>query len=76
MAIIITNVPAEEGEGPRPLVVSETFDEVVDKIAPLANPSSALEHRSLCIYTDEDGNRIWCPPAYVAMVYEHDPADD
>lgn len=63
-------IAAENGASHRYLV-TESFDEVLSKIAPTnGQPSSVLEHREACTYHTADGARLWLPPQAIAVIEE------
>jgi hypothetical protein len=70
MTKILMAVQSEEGGGSSVIEVSETFDEVMNKIQPLNQPSSSLEMRENLTFHKEDGNRIWLVPNHVVRVEE------
>lgn len=53
--------------------VTETFDRVVDVIAPLQQASSALEARSRIILTRVGGGRVFVRPEVIAAITETTP---
>lgn len=62
---------ADATGGSRQIVVRETFDEVLDRIAnPQGQATSALEHRQRSLYTRLDNRRVFIPPQAVALVEE------
>jgi len=64
-------VDSEGGtEGSAVVYVSETFDEVMDKVLPVQGHSSALEQRAACVYHTVEGNRISITPQIIAIVEE------
>lgn len=66
-------VPIQEHDevGSKNVYVVESYDEVIEKIQPLAPPTSALEHRTQFQYTLPDGRRVWIPPMSIAYVEEN-----
>jgi hypothetical protein len=69
---IVMPVQKHDGEGSAAFTVSESFDECLDHVAPISPPSSALEHRQNCIFTDaESGDRIYIDPRHVAYMEEN-----
>lgn len=59
------------GEEPASHVVTETFDEVLEKIWPLTSPSTALEGRAKHIYTKTNGARVAIHPNLIGTIEEH-----
>jgi len=65
---LVLNMQGPEDEGGHQFIVNDSFDEVIEKIMPVAHPTqSALDERQRCLYTGTDGRRIFCPPHYAAF---------
>ncbi len=53
------------------VLVSETYDEVLNKLWPLQQASSALEFRQEMMYTKPDGDRLTIHKNSIIMVEEN-----
>lgn len=54
------------------IFVKESYDDVINKLLPLTQPSSALEARALRHYEKADGTgRVWLEPHAVHIVEEN-----
>lgn len=65
-----------DGTGSFSAIVREDFDEVLERVAPMTQPSSALEHRARSVYIDLAGNRMYAPPQAIALVEENVEAEE
>lgn len=52
------------------LELDDDFDTVFDRVSPLQQPSSNLEHRAKMLHTLADGRRIAIQPQLIAIVEE------
>lgn len=52
-------------------IVQEDFDTVLNKISPLSAPSSTVEGRGNCVFTQESGDRVFVLPQHVFGIEEN-----
>lgn len=69
-------VQSETGEGSKVFDLHDPFDTVIERLYPLQQPSSALEHRTNMVHFKEDGGRLAVNPNHVAWLEELDEDDD
>lgn len=55
---LILAIQDPEGDSSAVIKVEETFDEVLDHIMPISQPSSSLEMRQCVTYITTEGNRV------------------
>jgi hypothetical protein len=54
------------------LMVTEEFDQVIEHIAPIVQPQTAMAVREMCTYNKADGTgRLWIPPPIIGFVEEN-----
>jgi hypothetical protein len=63
-----------QGDGSGQVLLSDDFDTVFNRIAPVSPPSSALEARQNLVHQTTDGKRMLIFPQHVVLVEEE--ADD
>lgn len=61
-----------DDHGLQTFVVDHSFEEVLNRIAPIQAPTSSEESRGGCIYRLLDGRRVFITPQSVAW-FEEDP---
>jgi hypothetical protein len=72
---IITNFLSAKGDGAFEVVVQESFENVLDRVAPTQPHASALAYRTTTVYTKLDGDQCYIPPSYVVYVGENEEID-
>ena len=51
--------------------VQESYDEILERMAPLTPPTSALEHRMTLTFTLTNGNRLYLHPKDIMWIEEN-----
>jgi hypothetical protein len=61
---------ANDGK-PTEVLVQEDFETALGKVFPLNQPSSALEARTMSVWTQMDGRRFYLPPNLICGIEEN-----
>lgn len=67
---IVMGMDAIGKDGAREILVSENFDEVLEKYWPLQQPGSTLEGRTNALFTTLDGKRVLIKIPSIVLIEE------
>lgn len=66
---VVIPIESPEGGGSKEFIVSDSMEDVMEKITPLQAPSSALENRTRCTFTDAETGGLIVIPQLQAIMY-------
>lgn len=69
--LILLNIQGVASELPATFMLTESFDEVIEKIFPTRQAASALEERTNFVFTQTNGNRLFVHRNSVMTVEEN-----
>lgn len=76
--LIVLTIQGPRGDdGSMGVFVEESFEDCLNKRAPITEPSSALEFRANCTYTKANGTgQVFIPPQIIGPMVENEEPED